>query len=608
MNRTLVFDIECMPNWFLVAFRNVGTGKVAMYETYEGHPLDVAMLRKILNTFKLVSFNGINYDIPVLSMAMTGASCEEIRKVSDAIIVGGKRYWEVARQFQFSVVEPNHIDIMEVAPGMGGLKLYGGRLNCQTLQDLPYGPDEMVTPEMREEMKAYCANDLDLTVGLYMKLLPQIELREKMTAQYGLDLRSKSDAQIAEAVIKSRVQEMTGKQLVRPEVKPWTRFNYITPDFISFQTRPLRETLHMVQESEFKIDNAGTLVMPDTMANALIPIGNSVYRMGIGGLHSTEASTAHHTDAENVLVDRDVASYYPSIILRCGFAPAHMGENFTKVYRGLVEERLAAKNSGNKLVADSLKIVINGGFGKLGSKWSILYSPELLIQVTVTGQLALLMLIELLEMNGIPVVSANTDGIVIKCPRIKSDELELIIEHWEIATGFTTEETRYAALYSRDVNSYLAIKTDGKVKQKGALAFTGTKGMEIEKNPSNYICIDAVIAFLASGVPIETTVRECRDISRFITVRTVKGGAMKADLYLGKVVRWYHAVGVMGGITYKTSGNLVPNSDGGMPIMTMPEDYLPDDIDYQWYINEAREILGDIGAIAPTIVKRKKAA
>lgn len=66
----------------------------------------------------------------------------------------------------------------------------------------------------------------------------------------------------------------------------------------------------------------------------------------------------------------------------------------------------------------TFKIVLNGTFGKLGSKYSFLYSPNLMIQVTITGQLALLMLIEALEAAGISVVSANTDGIVSRCPGI----------------------------------------------------------------------------------------------------------------------------------------------------------------------------------------------
>src|SRR5665648_505827 len=114
------------------------------------------------------------------------------------------------------------------------------------------------------------------------------------------------------------------------------------------------------------------------------------------------------------LIDKDCTSYYPSIILGLRLYPTHMGDCFLEVYETIVNKRLEAKRNKDKVVANALKITINGSFGKLGSKYSNLYAPDLLIQVTLTGQLALLMLIEMIEGIGISIVSGNTDGIVIK--------------------------------------------------------------------------------------------------------------------------------------------------------------------------------------------------
>src|ERR1017187_7366641 len=142
--------------------------------------------------------------------------------------------------------------------------------------------------------------------------------------------------------------------------------------------------------------------------------------MGIGGLHSAESGVAHVAGSNYMLIDRDVTSYYPSIILNLGLYPQHMGEAFLTVYRSLVERRVAAKKAGDKVTAESLKIAVNGSFGKLGSKWSALYAPDLLIRVTITGQLSLLMLIEMIELAGLPVLSGNTDGILVKCHKDRS--------------------------------------------------------------------------------------------------------------------------------------------------------------------------------------------
>jgi hypothetical protein len=267
-----------------------------------------------------------------------------------------------------------------------------------------------------------------------------------------------------------------------------------------------------------------------------------------------------------------------------------MGGAFTQVYERIVKRRLEAKRKKDAVTADALKITINGSFGKFGSKWSKLYSPNLMIQTTVTGQLCLLMLIEQIEGMGIQVVSANTDGIVIRCPVGWYDNLLKTIKEWEAATGFETEETRYRAIYSRDVNNYIAVKADG-VKTKGAYATGG-----LMKNPTNEICSLAVVRMLTDFIPVEQTIRECLDIRKFVTIRQVKGGAVDQNGdYLGKAVRWYYATGVEGPLTYKSNGYTVARSEGARPLMDLPE-HFPSDVDYDWYIREANSILVDIGA------------
>jgi hypothetical protein len=268
-----------------------------------------------------------------------------------------------------------------------------------------------------------------------------------------------------------------------------------------------------------------------------------------------------------------------------------MGEPFLRVYREIVEQRLAAKHAGDKVKADALKITINGSFGKFGSKWSALYSPDLLIQTTLTGQLALLMLIEALEVAGIAVVSANTDGVVIKCPVNKQNVMDDIVFEWETCTGFNTEATNYRSLYSRDVNNYLAFKLGGGFKAKGAYASAG-----LSKNPSNEICTDAVVAFLNDGTSIEDTVHACWDISRFVTIRSVKGGAIdQQGHYLGKAVRWYYSTTAQGPIRYRLNHYTVARSYGAQALMDLPDQF-PSDVDFDLYIAEAQTILKDIGA------------
>lgn len=127
----------------------------------------------------------------------------------------------------------------------------------------------------------------------------------------------------------------------------------------------------------------------------------------------------------------------------------------------------------------------------------------------------------------------------------------------------------------------------GSVKVKGIFA-----SESLSKNPQNLICNDAVMNFLISGKAIEETILECKDIRRFVTVRRVKGGAVKDGIYLGRVVRWYYAKGEYGTINYKMTGNKVPESEGGKPLMEL--NGFPFDIDYFWYIRKAKSMLEEI--------------
>ena len=84
----------------------------------------------------------------------------------------------------------------------------------------------------------------------------------------------------------------------------------------------------------------------------------------------------------------------------------------------------------NKTAAEALKIVINSIYGKLGSELFFLYDRFAQMQVTINGQLMTMTLVETLELEGIHVVSANTDGIVIKLPVDKEEVFKHITDEW----------------------------------------------------------------------------------------------------------------------------------------------------------------------------------
>lgn len=592
----LVFDSECYPNYFLAAFRHCITGKVIKMVP----PFNPRQLSFILHRYRCIGFNSIKYDIPLLWAAYKNQDTKWLKEVSNAL-VDGTWYQEVCKEYGIQIFKTNHLDLIEVCPLRGSLKLYGARLHTKRIQELPYHHMKQLTDYEKEVVADYCINsDLPATAILFSELKEQLDLRENLSREYQIDVMSKSDAQIAESVIGTELKKITGKWPAKPK-KFDNEFKYSCPHFISFQTPQLQHTLKTVMAANLSVYETGVLNRSE-LDKISVTVGENVYRLGSGGLHSSEKNISAQSNEQYQLYDIDVASYYPAIVLALGLYPEHIGPDFLNVYKSIVERRLYAKKNKNIAISECLKITINGTFGKTGSPYSILYAPQMMIQITLTGQLSLLMLIEALELEQIPIYSANTDGIVIKCPRDKKDLMNEIVTKWEKTTGFQTEETKYKAIYSRDVNCYIAIKNDGEAKGKN-LYYDPWRGKtakdlywRFQKNPVAQICIEAIENEIISNIPIQKTIRECKDLTKFVAVRNVKGGAHWQQQYLGKVIRYYWAKNVIGGFHYIESNNLVPDTEGALPLMDLPDE-LPTDINYEWYIARTREMLMDMDYI-----------
>jgi len=586
----IILDCETYKNYFLVSMLDTTADKIIDFELYDNHPIDSKKLAAILRQHTTLGFNSSNYDLPVIVAALRGDTNERIKQLSDDII-NAPKLWPVLKKHKINIPASfDHIDIMPIPIGQASLKIYGGRLHAPKLQDLPIEPNALINASQRAVLREYCHNDLHTTRILYDVIRPQIELREQMGKQYGgIDLRSKSDAQIAESVIKHEL-EAKNIDCTRPTVKISTTYKYKKPSHITFANQVFNDLVMMIESVQFTLNDNGQISLPPELLNK-ISFNGAEYQLGIGGIHSCESSQAIIAKDDELLFDVDVASYYPYLIIDGKYYPKHLTPEFLTVYESIVNRRIEAKRKKDTVTADSLKITVNGSFGKFGSKYSFLYSPDLLINTTLTGQLTLLMLIERITLAGGTVKSANTDGIVILCKKDNVQSIKDAVTMFELDTIFNMEYTEYRALYSINVNNYLAVKPNGTTKGKGQFAIGG-----LAKNPTNTISVKAAIAYLTKKTPIKDTILHCQDIRDFITLRTVQGGAIKDGVLLGKAIRWYHSTSEQGAIHYAKNNNKVPKSDGAKPVMNYP-DSLPDDIDYQFYINEAKNIIKSCGVI-----------
>lgn len=657
---TIFTDIEVAHEFFYVGFKRKRDGKRVGVEFSRRKPrYDRVFVRRIILRNETVGFNSLAFDLPLILYSLEEhVTNADLKRASDHIIKSNIKPWEVEDYLGIRVpwgLKTQHIDLMEVQPNaQASLKILNGRMHGNRLQDLPFNPEDRLSDIDMDAVADYCLHaDLDATENLYNTLEEPLELRRALGEKHGEYFMSKSDSQIGEAIVKKHVEKLSGKKIVKNPPKPGTKFKYPVPESIKFTTPRLQALLQRVRETEFEIGPKNKVISPDWMNGdeAKIELGGMVYSFGIGGIHSTEKSRAIISDDEHVYIDADVASQYPTAILMLGLYPAALGREFLTAYRQIRDERLIAKKRSKEIKAELKtagdnyatqlrqellecvvkdkggKIQLNGVYGKLGSYYSALYGPQLLLSTTLTCQLTILMLIERTLSTDIRVVSGNTDGVVFRCPRktyngtvgdrLVESELEAITSRWESDTGFDLEFNEYAASYNRSVNDYFAIGADGSHKRKGANGnpwnphpsdFDPVRG-QLMKNPQMTICSDAVLAKIKDSIPVEDTIRSCTDIRQFVTVQAVTGGGMWQGKKLGKAVRFYWAKG--GEPIYRIKANAqgthgkVPNTEGARPMMDLV-DTLPDDIDYEKYIAEAEDLLKHFGYYGPLPEKRKR--
>jgi len=615
MNKIVFYDLEVSPNYFLIGIKHED-GKIEQYSAFGKKATlkqkHINRVQKLLNEYAFVGFNSLNYDSPILHEMLKGKTTQQIHAMSFDLVEGDLKRWEC------NIASKNQIDIMEVAPQQASLKLYGARLGTKKLQDLPYGVHDKLTKPQTKKMAKYNVNDLDLTEALYTALLPQLKIRENLSKKYGIDVMSRSDAQVAEDVFKKLLGITKKPKIDKPNI-----VEYTAPKYIKFKSKELNKLRDKFEKTNYAINHkSGSIITPDWIKeNDKVIIGGIAYTIGIGGIHSNEKSVAHVGDIKNA----DIQSMYPSLIINSGKFPIQLGAEWMNIYRGFRDDRILIKHS-NKELSAMLKIFLNGSFGKLGSHYSVLYAPHLLLDTTITGQLTLLMTIEALVDAGITVLSANTDGVEYIDSTNKGQKL---IDKLGKKSNLVWEHAAYKALYSRDVNSYVAVY-DGEVKPKGFYAEAG-----LSKSPQYPIVQEAIREFLLNGTSMKKTIKKCKDPAQFCVSRAVTGGALwssktypdtdeyeeyikrvpfkqnkalekrndmyKRDFvlaegmnnYIGKTVRYLYVVDGKP-MFYKKSGNRVPQSDGCMPMMELTKK-VPKNLDYNKYYELAERHLKELG-------------
>lgn len=529
MKDVIIYDIETMQELFLV---------VCMVPGKAGKSFQVSKWKNQLDSFVRyteansdaywVGYNNLRFDSQVVEWIIRNHDnwhelsnleiCSRIaQKAADVIHDANYEVFPEYREHELSLKQ---LDLFKIhhydnKNRMVSLKRLEFEMDLENIEEMPiHHTKTNMTKEEVQMTIDYCYNDVDATYEFYKITLGetdhplykgnnQIELRQDIEAEFGIPCLNYSDSKIGDEMIKKYYCSEKGINYKELPKKGYFRKSINVKNciakYVTFETDQLKDFLKKITKMQ--------LGLQDDFKEHIDFHGN-VYSFMKGGLHTENKPKVFEADEEYEIIDWDVSSYYPAIIINNGQFPAHLGKEFLRGYKQMFDKRLelkplAKKDKKIKGIVGALKLAVNSVYGKSSDMQNWIYDRQLTMFTTITGELSLMMLIEKYELNGIHVISANTDGVTI---RIKKDLIPLMHEinaWWCDITQYELERTDYSKIIFSTVNDYLAIMTNGEIKKKGDFL----TDFELHKNKSARIVPIALERYFVNGIPVAETIR-----------------------------------------------------------------------------------------------------
>ena len=316
---------------------------------------------------------------------------------------------------------------------------------------------------------------------------------------------------------------------------------------------------------------------------------------GTGGLHSARKKYK----AKDFIVNSDVSSFYPAIMIEYNLLSRNVRN--PEKFREIRDTRINFKKSKNP-IEKSLKIVLNGTFGASKDANNDLYDPRQGLAICVNGQLLLLDLIEKVELefgDRAEFIQGNTDGVMFKFNSQEDvDKYIEICNEWCSRTRMELEHDFINTIVQKDVNNYIFIDNNGKIKSKGAYV----KKLSLLDNDLP-IVNKALVEKLVNDIDIETTINNADNLIDFQKCLKISGkydyairGDKVVDLKVHRVFasKNYNDLPIM---KVKSGGN--PEKIANTPDkMFIDNDNIigkavPEYLDKKWYIDLAKKRLED---------------
>lgn len=384
----------------------------------------------------VVTYNGDHYDLPLLYNYYFNSRNIATPFQLSKYIVEEQLELYVPPKFWYSC------DLYAMIQNFVGLKVIEAIMGWEireTTIDFMY--EFKLTPKQRLEAEHYNIQDLDASEALYHKMGRYIQLRVRLTQflemphEYGMPLPT-----------------MMGIGL-KAHRKPHGEITI--PDIVL--NVPIKHEIKQIMLEQIKnVKNP---------FSAQFSMGGKDYTIANGGIHS-ELGCRDESNVFHV----DVKGYYSLLMMNFDLFSRNIPKEGLEKYRKMYFDRLIYKKS-DPVYADSLKLGLLSVWGATRNRHHILYDYHVGNLIPLYGELFLIWLIELYAENGIEVLNANTDGLIVKGDEVK---IRSLAKMWQEYGNFDVETVKYARFVQKDVNSYIIGNDINDIKYKGR-DFTAVK-------------------------------------------------------------------------------------------------------------------------------------
>ena len=610
----IVYDIEIFPNVFHCTCKDTETNKLYFFEISNRKN----QLTELVDFFffkntgdkMFCGYNNKHYDDVIINYLidfyykMDSLSylkiCNSLFNLSSTIVTSEEgdtskfKRWKYAKYFYsmdlltmlFSSKLRVGLKEMQVTMHYKNVEEYSGDFN-------QFLPDSEI-----DNMIEYNINDVESTTELLNRLKDDVQLRLFIEKEYGIDALSMDSVKFGETLLLKKYCEETrlSEQYVKTLRSPmdYIPLKDVILPFISYKNPKLQDILKDMKSQIVYSKERKSYEKKFVLSNVR-------YSVGVGGIHSLHTPQIFVPSDNEYIGHSDVASMYPSFIIKYKWIPRHLGKEFWQVYSQIYKERIEAKHSGQKLKNLALKLTLNSVTGKMQQETSWMYDPFSVFKIRINGQLILLMLVDrLLELN-CKIVQVNTDGVMYIAQKTQREAVQEAVSEVERLTQLTFESDDYEAFYQYAINDYFGVEKgysqshDPKLIEKKGMFITDPR---LGKGLAPAIIPKAVINYFLTKQPTSEYIKSSKNIEDFLMYQRVdkKFKVLHGDVPIQRINRFYASTNDYSLFKVDPTGkvaNMLTKS--GVTILNKMND-IPIEgrhLNYQYYISEANKIISE---------------